>query len=108
MERKPKQSQPIHPFTGVPSMLVDATTYKTHHNDGVLDEGLGADQLVVAGVVHHVEDTRLARAHCVPTTKKSKRARERFKIHRTEESNTFDLCRYMVKSFGFTCEAGKL
>lgn len=36
----------------------------TYHDDGVLDEGLGADQLVVAGVVDHVEDTRLTGAHC--------------------------------------------
>ena len=41
----------------------------THHDDGVLHERLGADQLVVAGVVDHVEDTRLTGAHC----KKNKR-----------------------------------
>ena len=29
-------------------------------DDGVLDEGLGSDQLVVAGVVDGVDDTRLA------------------------------------------------
>lgn len=46
----------------------------THHDDGVLDEGLGADQLVVAGVVDHVEDTRLTGAHCrTKNTKKGEK-----------------------------------
>lgn len=44
---------------------MDVDVDATHHDDGVLDEGLGSDQLVVAGVVHHVEDTSLAGAHCV-------------------------------------------
>ena len=30
-----------------------------HKNDGVLHEGLGTDQLVVARVVHNIEDTGL-------------------------------------------------
>ena len=29
-------------------------------HDGVLDEGLGSDPLVVGGVVHHVDDPGLA------------------------------------------------
>ena len=45
----------------------------TYHDDGVLHEGLGANQLVVAGVVDHVEDTRLTGAHC----KKKNTKRER-------------------------------
>lgn len=36
---------------------------KTHHHNGVLDESFGANQLVVAGVVDHVQDTGLSGAH---------------------------------------------
>ena len=31
-----------------------------HHDDGILDESLGTDQLVVAGIVHYVDDPELA------------------------------------------------
>merc|ERR1719266_477071 len=35
-----------------------------HHDDGILDESLGTDQLVVAGIVHYVDDPELA-ADCL-------------------------------------------
>lgn len=58
----------------------------THHNDGVLDEGLGADQLVVARVVHHVEDTRLAGAHWVVEQNRGDRKGIKKSKNKTQET----------------------
>jgi len=45
----------------VVSLVPRAVRRAVDDHDAVLDERLGAHQLVVAGVVHHVDDTRLAR-----------------------------------------------
>ena len=40
----------------------EKTTHSIDGDDRGLDEGLGTDQLVVGGIVHGVDDTRLAGA----------------------------------------------
>lgn len=51
--------------SGVVSLIPLPVREAVNEDDAVLHQGLGSDQLVVRGIVDHVDDPGLARAACV-------------------------------------------